>query len=550
MTADWLYSPTSTNQILYGDLRQLRQRSRDLARNDPYAKKFFRLVRNNVIGKGVTLQVRPSGTSLKSDAALSKKVETSFYNWGKKETCSTSTKLSWIAAQQLFIMHVARDGEALVRFVYDKNNKFGFSLKFYNPAWLDETYTDTLPNGNRVIMSVEVDEFDRPVAYYLTQPAGEFPHRKQPRYRTRVPSEQILHKFLIEEDEDQARGIPWLHAAMIRFKHFEGYEEAEIIGKRAEACQMAFIVPPEDTTQQTTAESEDEEGRRVQPIQELEPGAIAELPPGYDVKNFNPKQDGGAPDFKKSVLRSIAAAGDVSYHSLAGDLEAVNFSSARIGSLEERDNYSALQVFVIENFCEPVYAAWLESAFLSGALQISAKDLERVNEPMFRGRGWSWVNPKDDADAAVTGLENGFMTLTDILAEKGIDIEDHFETLKKEKALAKKYGIVLKHGNPENPDASDEPIENELDPIEIIKREADAYGVAVRAGAITPQTDDEKVFREKMVLPEMSPEAQKAWQEDGGVRRPITLASSDGSHPASNGNSDTTDAEKEDKSGD
>ena len=52
----------------------------------------------------------------------------------------------------------------------------------------------------------------------------------------------------------------------------------------------------------------------------------------------------------------------------------------------------------------------------------------------------------------------------------------------------------------------------------------DAYGVGVRAGVITPQTEDEKTLRDFMGLPEMSAEVIADWKESGGVRRPITLS--------------------------
>lgn len=52
----------------------------------------------------------------------------------------------------------------------------------------------------------------------------------------------------------------------------------------------------------------------------------------------------------------------------------------------------------------------------------------------------------------------------------------------------------------------------------------DLYGVGVRAGTITPQMEDEAYFRKIADMPEMSEAVKKAWEEDGGFRRPITLA--------------------------
>jgi hypothetical protein len=58
-----------------------------------------------------------------------------------------------------------------------------------------------------------------------------------------------------------------------------------------------------------------------------------------------------------------------------------------------------------------------------------------------------------------------------------------------------------------------------------LKAKFDAYGVAVRAGALTPQTSDEDQFRSEAGLPIMSEAVDSAWNDDGGVRRPITLQS-------------------------
>jgi HK97 family phage portal protein len=56
-----------------------------------------------------------------------------------------------------------------------------------------------------------------------------------------------------------------------------------------------------------------------------------------------------------------------------------------------------------------------------------------------------------------------------------------------------------------------------------IKSKMDAYGVAVRAGAITPQIEDEVKLREEAGLPPISDDIKRAWDEDEGYRRPITL---------------------------
>lgn len=60
---------------------------------------------------------------------------------------------------------------------------------------------------------------------------------------------------------------------------------------------------------------------------------------------------------------------------------------------------------------------------------------------------------------------------------------------------------------------------------------ADAYGVLVRAGAITPQWDDEVLLRGVMDLPDAGAAVKKAWSDDGGVRRAITIANAEATAP-------------------
>lgn len=59
--------------------------------------------------------------------------------------------------------------------------------------------------------------------------------------------------------------------------------------------------------------------------------------------------------------------------------------------------------------------------------------------------------------------------------------------------------------------------------FETLKSKFDAYGVAVRAGAITPCDADEIEFRREAGLPAMTSAVKGAWEEDQGFRRPITL---------------------------
>ena len=144
--------------------------------------------------------------------------------------------------------------------------------------------------------------------------------------------------------------------------------------------------------------------------------------------------------------------------------------------------------------------------------------------------------------ADIEDLRSGLITATDIVERRGAHYDDVVIQRAKELAMLKKvaeeYGhdvaelaILTKPGDiPAKADESEES-EEETEhkkavlSFETLKAKVDSYGVAVRAGSITPQADDETAFRNEAGFPSISPEVKQAWIDDGGYRRPITLQS-------------------------
>jgi lambda family phage portal protein len=178
---------------------------------------------------------------------------------------------------------------------------------------------------------------------------------------------------------------------------------------------------------------------------DVQPASILELPPDTDFTQFDPKQPTqNHVGFKKSMETSLAAGLDVNYFSLTGDMEAVNYSSARVGLGEERDSWREMQDFVIDEFHREVFKAWLPNAMLTGAVDLTPREYMAVcDSSMWRPRGWRYVDPQKEIAATVVGIENKLLTWTDALAEQGVDLTEHLETLKFERELAEEYGVDL-----------------------------------------------------------------------------------------------------------
>jgi lambda family phage portal protein len=415
-------------------------------------KRFLGMVRRNIVGPaGIRLQVRAKKRTDELDELLNREVEEKFSEWAQPENCSASGKYSWVDAQAYAIGTMARDGEFLCRFI-EADNPFGFSLKFYDTAYLDETYNEVLPNGNRVLMSVEVDRYDRPLAYYFTTPRHElYPagYGRVTMERVRVPASEVIHGFLPFDDDGQIRGVPWAHAAMWELRQLGQFQEAELINAHWSACKMGFYVPPANDEGAGVPDTPEEEAARPPLAGAPEPGLLQELPPGYEFQTFDPQHPNNNFDpFTSSVLRGAAAGLDVSYFALANDLKAVNYSSARVGLLDDRDAYRTIQNFLTAHFCRRVYRAWLKRAILTGALVgVLPSDYDRLKNPDFQPRGWAWVDPLKDIAAAVMAINNGLTTRSQVIAEGGGDFEDVAKRLSEEQELLVKLKVLLKGDN-------------------------------------------------------------------------------------------------------
>lgn len=462
LTEGWTTELFGINHDLHRDLKRARSRSRDLARNNDYAKSFLRMVKTNVVGPcGMTLQVQAPKDNGEIDVNDSDFLEGKFADWGKKGNCDISGRYSWPQVQKLWIETVARDGEVLVRKVINRS-KYGLQLQMIDPAVLDDQLVKDLPNGNKVRMGVEYDSLKRPVFYWLMKDDLNDPQRTglSMRYE-RVPANEIIHSFLPEEI-NQLRGCPWLATPAKRLWMLDGYEDSALVAARVGAAKMGFWTAPDaDPAGLANGQS----GGQL--TTDAEAGHFDVVSPGYKLETWDPQypHEGFAP-FVKSQLRGISSALGVSYSGLANDLESVNFSSMRSGLLMERDVWIALQEWMIEEFCDPIYEQWLMIASLRkqlGAMPVEAK-FEKFNTKSFQGPRWPWVDPLKDVTANVMEIENGLKSRGQVIREKGGDPEKVWKELEKEKKRLKdllappapaKAGFFSSNGDPNaNSDAT------------------------------------------------------------------------------------------------
>lgn len=444
LTAEWTIWRRSADQEILSDLGALRARSRNLVLNNPYAKRFVNQVTQNVAGPhGFRFKPKVAISDGTLDQRTNQELARAWALWCRRDTCSVDGKLSFRALQRLVMSAVPQDGEVLVRMVEGFPNEFGFALQIIDADCLDEQYNSdhgSEKGGAEIRMGVEIDRWGRPLGYWLwdRHPSEVRSTRK----RVWVPASELLHLY-VPFRVGQSRGVPWFHAIMLDLKQLDGYAEAELVAARIAAAKMGFFQTTEEGAAGWMPPQED--GKGIDRLQmEAEPGLLSQLPPGMQFQAWDPQHPNEAfKDFVKAVLHGAAAGIDVCYHNLTGDLEGVNYSSARVGELDERDSWKALQQWLSEELHQRVYERWLAMASLTGQVRLPSETVANYRSVAWLPRGWAWVDPQNELTAIEKAIQLGLTSRTIEAAAQGRDVEELFAELESEQQLAEEYGISI-----------------------------------------------------------------------------------------------------------
>lgn len=426
-TTSWGSTPMTADAIILRHQRTVVARSREQAANNDYAKAYLRLVRQNVVGpKGPMLNGQVKKASGQLDAEANAAIENGWAEWGRAENCDVTGTRSWRAIVEGCITTEAKDGEYFVRLVYGSEaGPWGFALQTLDPQRCPVDMNEPArADGSFIRHGIRFNRYGRPLGYYftaLTQSDENYWYGgKAYAY---VPAEEIIHGF-IQDMEGQKRGLPWMATGLYRMRHLNGLEDAMVMNARVGAAKMGFIQWKDGYG----PELEDDEDV---PQIDADPGVIETLPEGAEFKEWNPQfPSGDAAPFIKHLVRGFSAGGGVPYNELANDLEGVNFSSIRQGTLDARENWKSLQEHLIETLCERVRRAWLPIALLGGRLVtpkgrvLSAANPDKFMPAEWQPRRWDWIDPNADTKSAVDRKNNFLTSPSAIIREQGKDPQD------------------------------------------------------------------------------------------------------------------------------
>lgn len=420
-TKNWRADSTDANAAIV-DPQLIRNRARDLVRNNPWAAKGVSVITNNTVGSGIRAQWKGKNKT------QSKKIQNLWKQWAETTDCDAQGLSNFYGIQQTVMRCVVESGECLVR-LRPRLQKDGLSVPFQlqalEPDYLYAFKDGTLENGNYIDRGIEYNSIGKRVAYYLYKRhpgnIGRLYTNFTSNAYSRVPASEVIHVFRMDRP-GQERGVSWLAPVMIRLRELDIFEDAYLNRQKLANLFAAFI----------STDNPDEVEEDFSDMGELVSGAMYLMRQGREVTFSNPPKADDYGPFTLANLRAVSAGWGITYESLTGDLSEVNFSSARMGWQEfGRSIDSWRWQMLIPQLCDRV-GVWFKDF-------TDFDDLSTEWTPPAR----MMVDPIREIPPIIASVRAGLMSLSEALRSRGYDPEQVLNQIKDDNELLDKLGLVL-----------------------------------------------------------------------------------------------------------
>lgn len=418
-TAGWLASRgTGPNREIASDLSTVLDRSRDLARNNPWARRAIGAIINNWIGSGIRAQW------------ASARRQKRWASWYESTAIDADGRLDGYGIQSLIARTVVESGAALVR-KRPRRMTDGYSvplqIQVLEPDWIDRSKNELTETGY-IVQGIEFNSLGQRTHYWLYPEHPGDAIQRHSMISVPKPAAEFLHVYRLDRP-GQVHGMPWATGAFTRLRMLDDIHDAVLERQRQSACYMAFVrdmEPGIDAAQSASTL-----------VEKFEPGLIEILPTGKTIEFADPPAPPDNKQLELSVLLAVAADYGIPYEVMTGDLSRVNFSSARMGFQEFGRSIESWrwQLFAPQ-FLNPLVNWYLEAEAIAGYTG-------RPETPLWTAPARQIVDPAREIPAARDAVRSGLKSLPQAIREQGFDpailAKEHAEYL----ALLDSLGIAF-----------------------------------------------------------------------------------------------------------
>ncbi|HET6606736.1 MAG TPA: phage portal protein [Rhodopila sp.] len=481
----YLWSPDGETSQFFRD--RMVSRSRDIERNDGWARGGITKILDNVIGAQFRPISKPDYRSLAyytGNSAFDAKwadefghaIDACWRTWADDigHYCDAMQKLTMAQMFWVAMRHKLLDGDALAVMLWRDDligpgrARYATSVQLIDPDRLSNPQLRFDQNAMRG--GVEVDDYGAPMGYWIRRAhQGDwFSAAKSvqwdflPRY-TDWGRPIVVHDYDHDRASQHHGAVGVLTPVLQRLRMLTRYDSVELEAAIINAIFAAYVKSPFD--QEMVQEALDAGDRDEAPLgqyqdmrrefwegrRSLVGGAqMTHLFPGEEIGTINAaRPNSNFEPFEVAILRHVASGIGITYEQLTADFSRTNYSSFRGATNEVLKTFNRRAKNFDSGFAMPIRAAAIEE-FMSVEdipLPAGAPPFEEFRAAYSKchwlrpGRGW--VDPVAEKQGAIIGMEAGLSTLEMEVAENaGLDWEEVVDQRAIELARFKERGLT------------------------------------------------------------------------------------------------------------
>lgn len=430
---------TSAAAEIKKDWRRVTDSARELSRNNAYVAGMKRKFLAGVVGEGMWPKAKVADQAGNLLVELNKDLERRWSNW---EETAGANGASFSDIQRLGAGHLQDDGEFLLRKVSVTGQPLAVQL--LECDHLDTSKDADLPSG-RIVGGIELDQFDKPVAYWLLpKHPGDAASTS-----VRVPATDVLHIF-DRERVSQVRGICLYASVITDLADTVEFQDAILTLARVGTAYGIFIESPHLDDHLPPIDAQASESGLL--TEYIDPARINKLLPGEKIGQTKPENPSAVYDpFVRSRLRSASAGTPLSYETFSNDYSQSTYSAARQAMLIERAIFRFYSGLLDRKLNLPVWRWFIQSqvAFgnpATGDAVLKLPGFEKAPRQFYAVKfsrpRQEWIDPSKEANSAQVRLDIGLETVTELCENEGRDIDEVLATRAAELQRMKELGIT------------------------------------------------------------------------------------------------------------
>lgn len=459
-----------TKDYEFVDYYTLRKRSVQLFKENPYARGMIRRLLRNEIHKGLNLEsntITEITLLLDEDAIVwDENSELNFNLWSNnKQLCDWRKQKTFGELQHDCRQTAITSGDCLVINHIDQKTNLP-SIELVDGTNIKTPFGKQPRKGNRIIHGVELDQYDKHIAYWVqVKTSTGYESKRIPCYGEKSKRKIAWLVYGTDKRLDDVRGEPLLALVLYMLKELDRYRDSEQRAAVLNSIIPLFIKKTElgpgshpinsGGIRRGNITTEDFDGSdKTYNISTMLPGTIPdELNKGEEPVSFNTQRPNvNFKVFEEAIINVFAWACEVPPE-IARLLFQSNFSASRQANNEFNVYLSYIAWKFGNDFCQPIYEEFLTASIL----------MNQIETPGFLDAYWSgdwrilraWLNAEwtgisrpsvdllKDVNAADKALQLRITTF-DQQARKisGMSIRTVIKKLARENKLFQQVGLT------------------------------------------------------------------------------------------------------------